>query len=205
MVSIFFLKKIRYLFGFGAFLNVYVHQSLKFLLPLYSRGSLLFMSAYYWADKMDHVVSSQILSQFLLFLPLRPEAQGSLETCHVTFGCQRSVRRSKRGARRTFHGNAEKQCCTQHPAARLLQAVFGWCQRVWLYPQGGRAPTIGAGRVHICPEVKTAEPQRSCEQKDFPLDERVQTLSWESQQEKRRSVCPWEQANQMGPFHFCSL
>lgn len=59
---------------------------------------LLFMSAHYWADKMDHVVSSLILSPsfFLCPLdPLRPEAQGSLETCHVTFGCQRSVRRSK--------------------------------------------------------------------------------------------------------------
>lgn len=50
---------------------------------------------------MDHVVSSLILSQFLSFFffldPLRPEAPGSLETCHVTFGRQCSVRRSKRG------------------------------------------------------------------------------------------------------------
>lgn len=47
---------------------------------------------------MDHVVSSLILSQSFFSLdPLRPEAQGSLETCHVTFGCQRCVRRSKRG------------------------------------------------------------------------------------------------------------
>lgn len=48
---------------------------------------------------MDHAVSSLILSQFLSFFldPLRPEAPGSLETCHVTFGRQCSVRRSKRG------------------------------------------------------------------------------------------------------------
>lgn len=46
---------------------------------------------------MDHVVSSLILSPSFFLDPLRPEAQGSLETCHVTFGCQRSVRRSKGG------------------------------------------------------------------------------------------------------------
>lgn len=49
---------------------------------------------------MDHAVSSLILSQFLFLFcldPLRPEARGSLETCHVTFGCQCSARRSNRG------------------------------------------------------------------------------------------------------------
>lgn len=58
------------------------------------------MSADYWVDKMDHAVSSLISVYFspsLLLEPLRPEARGSLETCHVTFGCQRSVKRVKRG------------------------------------------------------------------------------------------------------------
>lgn len=67
-----------------------------------SRRGWLFMSADYWVDKMDHVVSSLIsvfvyFSPSLLLEPLRPEARGSLETCHVTFGCQRSVKRVKRG------------------------------------------------------------------------------------------------------------
>jgi len=37
------------------------------------------------------------VSVFFSLDPLRPEAFGSLETRHVTFGCQRSARRSKGG------------------------------------------------------------------------------------------------------------
>lgn len=59
------------------------------------RGSL-FMSAYYWVDKMDHLVSSLILSPSFFWILSGQEALGSVETCHVTFGCQRSATRSKR-------------------------------------------------------------------------------------------------------------
>lgn len=125
----------------------------------------------------------------LFSLPLRPEAQGFLETCHVTFGCRRSVRRSKgkeRGC--TFHGNAEKR---RKPAAhptppRLLQRGFGGCQRV-------RERSWGGGDGHVWAlvpsEIQTAEVPH--EQKDFPLDERVETLGSESWQEDHRSVRPF--------------
>lgn len=45
---------------------------------------------------MDHVLSSLILFFPPCLDPLRPEARGSLESCHVTFGCQRCVTRSKK-------------------------------------------------------------------------------------------------------------
>lgn len=89
----------------------------------------------------------------------------------------------QRGPRCTFHGNAEKQ--------RLLRRPFGWCQGVRLCAPRSRAPTIGASGdvcAHVSSEVKTAEHQISNEQKDFPLDERVQTLRAETRQDNRRSV-----------------
>ena len=84
----------------------------------------------------------------------------------------------QRGPRCTFHGNAEKQ--------RLLRGPSGWCQGVRLCAP----PTGASGDVcaHVSPEVKTAEHQVSHEQKDFPLDERVQTLRAETRQDHRRSV-----------------
>ncbi len=104
----------------------------------------------------------------------------------------------QRGPRCTFHGNAENRRCTKHPAARLLQRVFAGSQRVWLHSSSRRtAPTIGASGdvwAHFSTEVKTAKPQVSNEQKDFPLDERVQTLRSETRQENRRSVWHREQA-----------
>lgn len=51
----------------------------------------------------------------LLLEPLRPEARGSLETCHVTFGCQRSVKRVKRGP--PVHISWKCRKPAQHPTS----------------------------------------------------------------------------------------
>lgn len=157
------------------------------------------MSADYWVDKMDHVVSSLILSPsfFFSFWNLSGQKPRALWKPAMWHLAASAPSEGQKGPRCTFHGNAEKQRNIRHPAARLLQPVFGWCQWVWLQPSRSRTPTIPASgdvRAHVSPQVKTAAPQGSYEQKDFPLDERVQTLRSETRQENRRSVGHDEQA-----------
>lgn len=161
-----------------------------------ARRGLLFMSAYYWVDKMDHVVSSLIPSPsfFWILSGQKPRALWKPAMWHLAASAQSE---GQRGPRCTFHGDAEKQRFTQQPAARLVQRASGWCQWVRLRASGSRTPTAGASgdvRAHVSPEVKTTKPQVSYEQKDFPLDERVQTLRWETRQANRRSVWHKEQA-----------
>lgn len=65
---------------------------------------------------MDHLVSSLILSPsffFFCWIVSGQEALGSVETCHVTFGCQRFATRSKREGRR---GRGRRR-----PCARLME------------------------------------------------------------------------------------
>lgn len=126
--------------------------------------------------------------------PLRPEARGSLGSCHVTFGCHRCVTRSKkRGA--TFHGHAEKRWNNaQHPAAAAAAAALpqpGCCQRLRLQPSASRAPTPGtrlrAGEG-ASPQGRRAKVHGGGQQRDLPLDDGVQTLGSETRQERRRFV-----------------
>lgn len=115
-------------------------SQLTFSVASTDRRGLLFMSAYYWVDKMDHAVSSLILSQFLslslfFFLdPLRPEAPGSLETCHVTFGRQCSCRRSKRG------GGAAWKCRKTAPHTSSSSSSSASPASLWVMSLGLAAP-----------------------------------------------------------------
>lgn len=177
------------------FFRRFISTKLFILRCLSARRGLLFMSAYYWVYKMDHVVSSLIPSPSFLWIlsGQKPRALWKPAMWHLAASAPSE---GQRGPRCTFHGDAEKQRFTQHPAAGLLQRASGWCPRVRLRASSSRTTAAGAGgdvRAHVSPEVKTTKPQVSYEQKDFPLDERVQTLRWETRQTSRRSVWHKEQ------------
>lgn len=154
---------------------------------------LLFMSAHYWADKMDHLVSSLILSPSFLSSSMlsgqKPSALWKPAMWHLAAS---AAPEGQKGPRFSFHGDAEKQLrLTRHPPApRPLRRGAGGRLRVRLLPVGTDAPAAASGDVwaRATPQVKAAKHQVYNEQKHFPLDERVQKLRPESGQENSRSV-----------------
>lgn len=185
--------------GFFFFLSP-AHSS--FCVASLAWRGLLFMSAYYWVDKMDHLVSSLILSPSFFFAgssqAKKPSALWKPAMWHLAASASPQGQKGRGGKEGegeegtlcTFNGNAEnQQRFTQHPPSSPsppwpLQRVSGWCERLW----GRSGASGGVWAWHVSPEVKAAKPKVCNEQKDFPLDERVQTLRSETREESRRSV-----------------
>lgn len=168
--------------------KVYFHQTLNFPLPLcpgeagYSCQRTIELIR--WIMRSPPWFLS--ISLPLSFWNLSGQKPGALwKPAMWHLAASAPSRGSKGGPRCTFHGDAENQRNT-----RLLQPLSRWCQRV----RAPTAPASGGAGARVCPQVKAAEPQGSSEQKDFPLDERVQTPRPETRQEGRRSVRHKEQA-----------
>lgn len=116
---------------------------------------------------MDHFVSSQIYSPF-------SPGSSQARSPRLSGNLPRDTRlpEGQKGPRRSFHGNAGRR---RLPGA--LRPGSGRRVRV----RGFWSPAVGAD-VWVAAEVQT----RKVHKKDFPLDERVQTLRSEQRPENSR-------------------
>lgn len=116
-----------------------------FCFLLASSACLLFMSPQHWVEKMDHSVSSLILSPFFLLDPLRLHAFSSLETRHVTFGCQKV----KEGPGAAFSGK-----CRETRTNRTSSAGLRVPRRTCL---GSRSPNHKSSQKRFSPGWKSPD------------------------------------------------
>lgn len=149
------MKDLVFLFNYYYFTYfcVFFNQSPHFV----SQPCLPFMSAYYWVDKMDHLISSLIQSFFSspswILSGLKPSALWKPAMWHLAAS---SAPEGQRGPQCTFHGNAEQHPPPQlQPSSRILQRACGRCVRFWGLPSTPDPPACRGAST----EVQIAKPQ----------------------------------------------